>query len=219
MSLRLSCAWAFDYIQKRRRREASERNWLRDETGGSVYLRLSTRPIEQIAREMTPELRQDIVDGAYWLRKPGPNCASRRRLYGRDRAGSDRSRRPDGGGSARCRPARHHLGRPAECRLDRRATRARARPRACALAISSACSPTCPRIAASSPCSTDIRRRSPGSARCTVIACARSASSISARPDRSPDLYRHYGIDANAIVAPRRRSRPAGPIRHLKALP
>ena len=29
--------------------EPSERNWLRDETGGSVYLRLSTRPIEQIA--------------------------------------------------------------------------------------------------------------------------------------------------------------------------
>ena len=52
----------------------SERNWLRDETGGSVYLRLSTRPIEQIARAMTPELRQQIVDGAYWLRKPGPNC-------------------------------------------------------------------------------------------------------------------------------------------------
>ena len=38
--------------------------------GGSVYLRLSTRPIEQIKREMTPELRQAIVDGAYWLRKP-----------------------------------------------------------------------------------------------------------------------------------------------------
>jgi pyruvate dehydrogenase complex dehydrogenase (E1) component len=34
--------------------EASERNWLRDETGGSVYLRLSTRPIEQISRTMTP---------------------------------------------------------------------------------------------------------------------------------------------------------------------
>ena len=52
----------------------SERNWLRDETGGSVYLRLSTRPVEQIEREMTPELRQQIVDGAYWLRKPGPNA-------------------------------------------------------------------------------------------------------------------------------------------------
>ena len=29
--------------------QPSERNWLRDETGGSVYLRLSTRPIEQIS--------------------------------------------------------------------------------------------------------------------------------------------------------------------------
>jgi pyruvate dehydrogenase E1 component len=67
-------AFAFDYIQRDGEGEASERNWLRDETGGSVYLRLSTRPIEQIKRAMTPELRQAIVDGAYWLRKPGPNC-------------------------------------------------------------------------------------------------------------------------------------------------
>jgi pyruvate dehydrogenase complex dehydrogenase (E1) component len=43
------------------------------ETGGSIYLRLSTRPIEQISRAMTQEPRQQIVDGAYWLRKPGPN--------------------------------------------------------------------------------------------------------------------------------------------------
>ena len=67
-------AFAFDYIQRDAPDEASERNWLRDETGGSVYLRLSTRPIEQIKRTMTPELRQSIVDGAYWLRRPGPNC-------------------------------------------------------------------------------------------------------------------------------------------------
>jgi pyruvate dehydrogenase E1 component len=53
---------------------APERNWLRDETGGSTYLRLSTRPVEQIQRAMTPDLRQQIVDGAYWLRKPGPNA-------------------------------------------------------------------------------------------------------------------------------------------------
>src|SRR4029434_8290389 len=25
-------------------------------------------------RPVTPELRQEIVDGAYWQRKPGPNC-------------------------------------------------------------------------------------------------------------------------------------------------
>src|SRR4029079_1133539 len=51
-----------------------ERNWLRDETGGSIYLRLSTRPIEQLKREMTSELRHEIADGADWLRKRGPNC-------------------------------------------------------------------------------------------------------------------------------------------------
>jgi pyruvate dehydrogenase E1 component len=44
------------------------------EDGGAVYLRLSTRSIEQPARMMTPELQQGITDGAYWLRKPGPNC-------------------------------------------------------------------------------------------------------------------------------------------------
>ena len=67
-------AFALDYIQRDGGGELSERNWLRDEIGGSVYFRLSTRPIEQIKREMTAELRQAIVDGAYWLRKPGPNC-------------------------------------------------------------------------------------------------------------------------------------------------
>ena len=66
--------WAFAYMQKDGKGEASEQNWLRDETGGSIYLRLSTRPIEQIQREMTAELRSEIIDGAYWLRKPGPNC-------------------------------------------------------------------------------------------------------------------------------------------------
>lgn len=66
--------WALSYMQKDGEGEASEKNWLRDETGGSTYFRLSTRPVEQIARPMTPELRQGIVDGGYWLRKPGPNA-------------------------------------------------------------------------------------------------------------------------------------------------
>ncbi|MDB2498270.1 transketolase [Alphaproteobacteria bacterium] len=42
--------------------------------GGSVYLRLSTKPVEQPQREMISELATDIIKGAYWLRKPGPNC-------------------------------------------------------------------------------------------------------------------------------------------------
>ncbi|MCB0197829.1 MAG: pyruvate dehydrogenase, partial [Anaerolineae bacterium] len=66
--------WAFDYMQRDGDGEASERTWLRDETGGAVYLRLSTRPVEQLRREMTPDLASDIVDGAYWMRKPGPNA-------------------------------------------------------------------------------------------------------------------------------------------------
>lgn len=65
--------FALDYMQRDGDAVQSERTWLRDETGGSVYLRLSTRPVEQIARTMTPELEQDIVDGGYWLRRPGPN--------------------------------------------------------------------------------------------------------------------------------------------------
>jgi pyruvate dehydrogenase E1 component len=69
--------FAFDYIQRDDSADGAEPNektWLRDETGGSVYLRLSTRALEQLTREMTAELKEDIVDGAYWLRKPGPNA-------------------------------------------------------------------------------------------------------------------------------------------------
>jgi pyruvate dehydrogenase E1 component len=42
--------------------------------GGSVYLRLTTRTIEQPQRIMSGELETGITEGAYWLRKPGPNA-------------------------------------------------------------------------------------------------------------------------------------------------
>ena len=66
--------WAFDYMQRDGEGTPSERNWLRDETGGSVYLRLSSRALEQPTRTMDEDLAHDIVDGAYWLRRPGPNA-------------------------------------------------------------------------------------------------------------------------------------------------
>ncbi|MER8780243.1 transketolase [Mesorhizobium sp. M1006] len=66
--------FALDYMQRDGDAVQSERTWLRDETGGSVYLRLSTRPVEQITRSVTPVLEQDIIDGGYWLRRPGPNA-------------------------------------------------------------------------------------------------------------------------------------------------
>jgi pyruvate dehydrogenase E1 component len=42
--------------------------------GGSVYLRLSTRPIEQPRRTMEAALARDIAEGGYWMRRPGPNA-------------------------------------------------------------------------------------------------------------------------------------------------
>lgn len=44
---------------------------LQESDGGSVYLRLSTRPIDQPKREMTPALGADIVLGGYWFAPPG----------------------------------------------------------------------------------------------------------------------------------------------------
>ena len=66
--------WAFDYMQRDGEGDPDERTWLRDETGGSVYLRLTTNPIEQPGKRNDDAFRQGSIDGAYWLRKPGPNC-------------------------------------------------------------------------------------------------------------------------------------------------
>lgn len=52
--------WAFDHMQK--------------PDGGSVYLRLSTRPLKQPERTLTPDLRADILSGAYWVKKPAPGA-------------------------------------------------------------------------------------------------------------------------------------------------
>jgi pyruvate dehydrogenase E1 component len=42
--------------------------------GGSIYLRLSTRPLAQPRRTMTPDLRDAVVAGGYWLRPPAPDA-------------------------------------------------------------------------------------------------------------------------------------------------
>jgi pyruvate dehydrogenase E1 component len=63
--------WGFDYMQ-REAPEDKEQRWHRDEKGGSLYLRLTTRPLEQPTRPMTDKLREEIIDGAYWMRKPEP---------------------------------------------------------------------------------------------------------------------------------------------------
>ncbi|MGH6715694.1 MAG: transketolase [Bradyrhizobium sp.] len=54
--------WGFGHMQ----REGGD--------GGSVYLRLSTRTIEQPQRALGVNQQNAIVEGAYWLRQPGPNA-------------------------------------------------------------------------------------------------------------------------------------------------
>ncbi len=49
--------WSFEHMQQ--------------DDGGSVYLRLTTRQIEQPIRE-DDAWRDDALKGAYWLRRPGP---------------------------------------------------------------------------------------------------------------------------------------------------
>jgi pyruvate dehydrogenase E1 component len=66
--------FAFDYLQRDGGDEPDPRTWLPDGKGGAVYLRLSTRTIGQPARTVDARLAADIVDGGYWLRRPGPNA-------------------------------------------------------------------------------------------------------------------------------------------------
>ena len=66
--------WAFDYMQRDGEKRADLAAWPRDVSGGSVYLRLTTRAIEQPPRKMEAALADGIIRGGYWLRPPTPQC-------------------------------------------------------------------------------------------------------------------------------------------------
>jgi len=53
-------AWGFAHMQA--------------DDGGAVYLRLSTRVLEQPQRAMTAALKEDLLAGAYWLSPPAPGA-------------------------------------------------------------------------------------------------------------------------------------------------
>jgi pyruvate dehydrogenase E1 component len=211
-------AFAFDYIQRDAEGEASERNWLRDETGGSVYLRLSTRPIEQIKRAMTPELRQAIVDGAYWQRAPGPNCQVVVAYAGAvvpeaiQAVGLMAEDRRDVGLLAVTSADRLNAGWTAAQRArERGLVHARSHIEKLLADVPSHCGIVTvidghPATLAWLGAVHGHRVRGLG------VEHFGQTGSI-------PDLYRHYGIDANAIVAAAAALTPGRPIRHLKALP
>ena len=61
--------WAFKYVQFHGGGEEGD-DLLADGAGGSVYLRLSTRKIDQPARQIDSALERDILAGGYWMRRP-----------------------------------------------------------------------------------------------------------------------------------------------------
>jgi pyruvate dehydrogenase E1 component len=212
--------FAFDYIQRDSHADSdgehAERNWLRDETGGSIYLRLSTRPIEQIERIMTPSLRQAIVDGAYWLREPGPNCQVVVAYTGAiapeaiQATGLMAEDRRDVGLLAITSADRLNAGWTAACRArERGLVHARSHierlltgvPRHCGIV--------------------SVLDGHPA-----TLAWLGAVHGHRVRPlgvehfgqtGSIADLYRHYGIDANAIIAAAQAIAPGRPIRHLGA--
>ncbi|MBZ9982572.1 MULTISPECIES: 1-deoxy-D-xylulose-5-phosphate synthase N-terminal domain-containing protein [unclassified Mesorhizobium] len=209
--------FALDYMQRDGDAVQSERTWLRDETGGSVYLRLSTRPVEQIARVMTPELERDIVDGAYWLRRPGPNAELIVAYTGAvapeaiEAVGLMAEDRRDIGLLAVTSADRLNAGWTAA---------SRARERGLIHARSHV-----ERLLADLP------------AHCAIITVTDGhpvalgwLGSVSGHRTRSlgvehfgqsgtiDDLYRHFGIDANSIATAGDRIINSRPVRHLRAL-
>lgn len=67
-------AWAFAHMQRDGAKTPDPRTQLCDEAGGASYLRLSTRPLEQPPTRTDDAFAQNVIDGAYWWRPPGPNC-------------------------------------------------------------------------------------------------------------------------------------------------
>jgi pyruvate dehydrogenase E1 component len=210
-------AFALDYIQRDGEGVVSERNWLRDETGGSVYLRLSTRPIEQIRRPMTLDLRQAIVDGGYWLRKPGPNCQVAVAYTGAvapeaiQAVGLMAEDRRDVGLLAITSADRLNAGWTAA---------QRARERGLVHARSHV-----ERLLGELPANSALVTVLDGHPATlawlgAVLGHRTRALGVEhfGQTGSIPDLYRHYGIDANAIVAAAEAIAPGRPIRHLRAL-
>jgi pyruvate dehydrogenase E1 component len=210
--------FAFDYIQKDGDAVASERNWLRDETGGSIYLRLSTRPIEQPQRAMTDELKQGIVDGAYWLRKPGPNAQVIVAYTGAiapeaiQATGLMAEDRRDIGLLAVTSADRLNAGWTAAQRArERGLVHARSHIERLLDDVPSHCGIVT--VLDGHPATLSWLGAVHGH-RVRGLGVEHFGQTGSL-----PDLYRHYGIDSNAIIAAAQGLTAGRPIRYLRALP
>jgi pyruvate dehydrogenase E1 component len=48
--------------------------FIQEPEGAAVYLRLSTRPLDQPQRSMSPGLREQVIAGGYWIEPPQPGA-------------------------------------------------------------------------------------------------------------------------------------------------
>jgi pyruvate dehydrogenase E1 component len=167
---------------------------------------------------MTDELAQQIVDGAYWLRKPGPNAQVIVAYTGAiapeaiDAVGLMAEDRRDVGLLAVTSADRLNAGWTAV---------QRARERGLVHARSHI-----ERLLADVPLHCGIVSVLDGHPATLAWLGAVAGHRTRAlgvehfgQTGSLAELYRHYGIDANAIVAAAQAIAPGRPIRHLKALP
>ncbi|WP_431269330.1 hypothetical protein [Dankookia sp. P2] len=91
--------WGFEHMQK--------------PDGSAVWLRLSTRGLEQPQRTLDPAA---VVAGGHWM-VPRAGCPHRHRLSGAGGAGGARRLRGAAGGGAGGGAAGDHLAGPAACRV------------------------------------------------------------------------------------------------------
>jgi pyruvate dehydrogenase E1 component len=210
--------WAFAYLQRDGEGDPDETNWLRDETGGSVYLRLSTRPLEQPSRAMTPELEQGIINGAYWMRRPGPNCEVIIAYTGVvapeaiEAAGLLAEDRRDIGLLAITSADRLNAGWQAAERSRQRGTHDAASHIERLLApLSRACSIVT--VIDGHPATLAWLGGVHGN-----LVKALGVEHFG-QTGTIQDLYRHHGIDANAILHAAQAAAIGKPVRHIRALP
>ena len=187
------------------------------EDGGSTYLRLSTRTIEQPKRNLDAALAGDIVSGGYWMRRPGPNAQVVVAYSGAlapeaiEAVGLIAEDRRDVGLLAVTSADRLHAGWTA-------AQKARDEGQ----------------IEARSAVETLLAQVPQGCALVTVVdghpatlgwlgaVCGHRTRALGVerfgQTGTLADLYRHYGIDAQGIARAAQSIAPGRPIRYLRAV-
>jgi pyruvate dehydrogenase E1 component len=216
--LSVMMAWALDYIQRHGDATATaEKNCLPDAQGGSTYLRLSTRPLEQPQRSMSPELQQGIIDGAYWHRRPGPNCQIVVAYTGAvapeaiQAVGLMAEDRRDVGLLAVTSADRLHAGFVS---AKREAERGRAQARSHIERLLGDLPSHCGIVT--------VLDGHPATLGWIGSVCGHRVRPLGVehfgQTGTIADVYRHHGIDTQAIVAAAQTLVPGRPIRHLRAL-